>query len=71
MLPGKLLPCACRTTNRLQIINVSARLGMLGVGPREKGLRHCCGQVVGEERDAGWGEFIYNLGFVFTVYVSY
>lgn len=73
VLPGKLLPCACRTTNRLRIIRVSSRLRMLRVSYTALVLerRALALRVVGEGRDAGWGIFIYNLGFVCTVYVSY
>lgn len=85
-LPVKLLPCACGTnqseavsSGRLQIIDVSARVGMVRIvglcfphciGPGEKSPWHCFGLVVGEEGMLGGGVFIYNLGFVCTVSVS-
>lgn len=72
MLPGMLLPCACRTTNRQGYYHLQGQ-GCLAFPTlhwsQRKGRWHCFGQV--EERDAGWGVFIYNLGFVCTVYVSY
>lgn len=85
-LPVKLLLCACGTnqneavsSGRLRVIDVSARVGMVRIvglcfphciGTGEKGPWHCFGLVVGEEGTLGGGVFIYNLGFVCTVYVT-
>lgn len=81
MLPVKLLLCACGTNQSeavssggLRIIDVCNRIVGLCfphcIGPGEKGPWHCFGLVVGEEGTLGGGVFIYNLGFVCTVYVS-